>query len=130
MNILKQGYFREMPHGDETDPSIKDYIGKANPQLVDRIVNYLEHGVEIILCAGSVDDVLSPEKGSAGIPSVLTDGTWYWPGDLAYYVKNYKVGLSADFIKTMEQNSWINPITYDELDFDNLSVDGEFIFRE
>lgn len=130
MNIVKQGYFREMPHGDESDPSIKECIGKENPQLIDKIVNYLENGIEIILCAGSVDDVINPEKGSAGVPSVLTDGTWFWPGDLAYYVKYYKVGLAADFIETMEKNSWKNPITYDELDFDNLSVNGEFIFRD
>lgn len=130
MNIIRQGYFSEMPHGDQSDPSIKDYIGKAEPGLIDKIVNYLENGVGIIICAGSVDDVLNPEKGSAGVPSVLTDGTWFWPGDLAYYVKNYRVALAADFIATMEQNGWKNPVTYDELDFDNLSVDGEFIFKE
>lgn len=130
MNIIRQGYFCEMSHGEESDPSIKDYIGKVNPELIDKIVNYLENGVEIIICAGSVDDVINPKKGSAGVPSVLTDGTWFWPGDLAYYVKNYKVALADNFITTMEQNGWKNPITYDELDFDNLSVNGEFIFKE
>jgi hypothetical protein len=130
MNIKRQGYFREMPHGDEADPSIKDFVGKADSRLIDKIVNYLENGVGIIICAGSVDDVINPGKGSAGVPSVLTDGTWFWPGDLAYYVKNYKVALADDFVTTMEQNDWKNPVTYDELDFDNLSVDGEFIFKE
>lgn len=129
MNIIRQGYFSEMPHGNESDPSIKDYIGKADPELIDKIVNYLENGVGIIICAGSVDDVINPEKGSAGIPSVLTDGIWFWPGDLAYYVKNYKVALADDFITTMKQNGWKNPVTYEDLDFDNLSVDGEFIFK-
>lgn len=129
MNIIRQGYFREMPHGDEADPSIKDFVGKADSRLIDKIVNYLENGVGIIICAGSVDDVINPEKGSAGVPSVLTDGTWFWPGDLAYYVKNYKVALADDFVTTMEQNDWKNPVTYDELDFDNLALDGELIFR-
>jgi len=130
MNIKKQGYFKEMPHGEETDPSIEDFIGKADSELIDKIVNYLGNGVRIIICAGTVEDVMNPEKGSAGVPSVLTDGTWYWPGDLAYYVKNYRVGLNEAFIATMEQNDWKVPVTYDDMDFDNLSLNGEYIFKD
>ena len=130
MNIIRQGYFREMPHGEETDPSIQDYIGKGDSELIDKIVNYLENGVGIIICGGLVGDVINPEKGSAGVPSVLTDGTWFWPGDLPYYVKNYKVALADDFVETMKQNGWKNPVSYDELDFGNLSLDGVFVFKE
>ena len=129
MNIRRQGYFNEMPHGEEFDPSLKDFMGKADSALVDKIVNYLENGVEIIACCGVVKDVINPGNGSAGVPSVFTDGTWFWPGDLAYYVKTYKVALADDFIATMKQNAWRNPVTYGELDFDNLSMDGEFVFN-
>lgn len=130
MNIIRQGYFKEMPHGTDTDPSIMDFIGKADPTLIERIIKYLDTGIGIIICAGSVDDIIDPKKGVAGVPSVFTDGKWFWPGDLAYYVKNYKVALSDKFIATMKQNKWKNPITYDELNFEDLSMDGEFIFKD
>lgn len=129
MNLKRQGYFREMPHGEMTDPSIKDSINKMPKDFLDKVINYLTSGIEIIVCAGTVEDVICPEKGIAGIPGVMTDGTWYWPGDLAYYVKNYKIGLSDDFIKTMKNNGWKNSITMEDLDLNEISIDGEFLFR-
>ena len=130
MNIIRQGYFREMPHGDNSDPSICDFIERDDKDRIDKVCKYLESGIEIITCAGTVDDVIDPSKGVAGIPSVLTDGKWHWPGDLAYYVKNYNLELSQEFIDTMICNDWKNPITIEDIDFDKLSIDGEFLSRE
>ena len=130
MNLIRQGYYKEMPHGLDTDPSVKQNLKKKKIKNVDKIISYLQSGVELITCAGMVGDVIEPSRGSAGIPSVLTDGTWHWPGDLAYYVKNYNLELSQEFIDTMIRNDWKNPITIKEIDFDELSIDGEFLFRE
>ena len=40
MNIKSQGYFKEMPHGNSTGPSIKDYIGKEERNKIDKICAY------------------------------------------------------------------------------------------
>ena len=128
MNIIRQGYFREMPHGDNRDPSIWDFIEKNDKDKVDKVCKYLESGIEIITCAGTVDDVIDPSKGVAGIPSVLTDGTWHWPGDLAYYVKNYNLGLSYEFIETMERNDWKIRVTAEDLDLYKMWIDGEKLY--
>lgn len=130
MNIKRQGFFREMPHGEDSDPSIRNRIGKIDSKIVKKVCKYLENGIKVISCAGTVDDIIKPERGTAGIPSILTDGIWYWPGDLAYYVKNYNVSLSSEFIETMQKNDWKILLKVDDIDFNNLSVDGEFLFRE
>lgn len=129
MNLLRQGYYREMPHGEETDPSIKDFINLEDGANIDKICRYLEQGIVIITCAGTVDDVINPQNGIAGIPSMLTDGKWVWSGDLSYYVRNYMLKLDDEFLKSMRDNDWKVQITFEELNFDEISIEGDFIFR-
>ena len=129
MNLKRQGYFREMPHGRQEDFSIQEAVGKLAEEIQSKVVSYLEHGIEIISCAGMAEDIINPERGCSGSPGVLTDGRWFWPGDLAYYVRNYKVKLPEEFIKTMEENSWEISISFDDLDLEELSLEGEYVFR-
>ena len=131
MNIKRIGYFKEMPHGEPSDPSIKDFIGKEQSKtVIEKICSYLDSGIPVVACAGIAPDVIHPEKGSAGAPTSMTDGTWMWPGDLSYYVKNYGLGLSADFIESMEKNDWIIRLTPEELDYETLTIDGIPLFQE
>ncbi len=68
-------------------------------------------------CGGVIKDIINPDNGIVGCPDMLTDGEWLWPGDLAYYVKNYHLQLDREFIKTMKNNNWhISNIDYDELE--------------
>ena len=128
MNIKSQGYFKEMPHGNSTGPSIKDYIGKEERNKIDKICTYLSSGIVIAETPGVVNDVIDPDKGVAGTPTALTDGTWVWPGDLAYYVKNYRLKLADEFIITMQENNWTIPIKIEDIDFDTLKIDNKPIF--
>ena len=48
------------------------------------------------------DDVIDSSKGTAGTPTVYTDGKWIWPGDLAYYVKNYHLELPQEFLSSFQ----------------------------
>ncbi len=128
MNLTTQGYYKEMPHGEPTNPSIKEFIGKEDVSMVDKIYSYLTSGVPLAATPGIVNDVINPDKGIAGSPSAFTDGTWIWPGDLAYYVKNYRLKLSDEFIKTMVDNDWSIPIKLEDIDFDSLTIDGKPIF--
>lgn len=129
MNIKSQGYFKEMPHGTSTCPSIKDYIGKEDLSMVEKICTYLTSGIAIAVTPGIVNDVIDPDKGVAGTPSALTDGTWVWPGDLAYYVKNYRLKLPDEFVKTMQDSNWEITITLEDIDFDTLTIDNKPVFE-
>lgn len=128
MNITSQGYYKEMPHGNPEGPSIKDFIGKEDRSLIDKICAYLQAGIPLAVTPGVVEDVICPQKGIAGSPSSFTDGTWVWPGDLSYYVKNYQLKLPDEFIHSMIEHDWAIPITPEEIDLDNLKIDGKAIF--
>ncbi len=124
MNLKTVGYFKEMPHGRDTDESIFNYIGKGESADIDNICHFLDDGIIFIATPGIVEDVINPDKGTAGIPNGCTDGTWLWPGDLSYYVKNYNLKLPDEFINTMRQADWKVPITIDDLDCENFEIDG------
>lgn len=45
--------------------------------------------------------------------SQLTDGTWLWRSDLAYYVERYLVGVPADLVEHARRQSWRAPTIAD-----------------
>lgn len=120
MHINRLGYYKEMPHGEESDPSIKDFIGK-NIENKKEVCDYLKKGIVLAACGQVVKDVILPEKGIAGAPDDMTDGKWLWPGDLAYYVENYDLQLPKEFIEYMKEKDWKVPDNLD-IDFDKLEV--------
>lgn len=125
MNLKRVGFYKEMEHGESCDPSILDNIKiKQYKADIDNICCYLNSGIPLIVCAGTVEDVINPDNGTAGTPTFFTDGRWVWPGDLSYYVKNYNLKLPDEFINTMRQADWKVPITIDDLDCENFEIDG------
>lgn len=124
MNLISTGYFKEMPDGSPDDLSIKDFVDKNTEYPIDKICAYLESGLPLIVAPGVVQDVIDENKGSAGSPSILTDGKWAWSGVLSYYVKNYHLLLNSDFINTMIENDWKIPIRENELDYSTIFIDG------
>ena len=124
MNITSVGYFREMVDGSPNDPSIKDYIDKGNDSIIDKVCTYLNSGIPLIVSPGKVLDIIDETKGSAGSPSILTDGKWAWSGVLSYYVKNYGLLLDSEFVDTMMANDWKIPIRESNLDYSDIILDG------
>lgn len=124
MNLISTGYFKEMPDGSPDDLSIKDFVDKNTEYPIDKICAYLESGLPLIVAPGVVQDVIDENKGSAGSPSILTDGKWAWSGVLSYYVKNYNLSLNSDFINSMIENDWKIPIHENELDYSTILIDG------
>ena len=124
MFITSVGYFKEMPDGSPSDPSIKDYINKGTSSLIDKICAYLDNGIPLIFSPGTALDVIDETKGVAGSPSILTDGKWAWSGVLSYYVKNYNLQLDDKFIETIIENGRKIPECEKELDYSNILLDG------
>ena len=124
MTITSVGYFREMLDGSPSDPSIKGYIDKGNASIIDKVCAYLDSGLPLIVSPGTVLDIIDETKGSAGSPSILTDGKWVWSGVLSYYVRNYNLKLNDEFLETMVLNEWKIPISENELDYSDMVLDG------
>lgn len=120
MVLYRQGYYREMPHADANDPSMREHIGKKISNK-EEICKYLQSGMVLAACGEVVKDVLNPEKGIVGTPDDMTDGKWIWPGDLAYYVDNYDLKLDDEFINYMIEQKWSIPENI-KVDYDNLEV--------
>ena len=129
MKVRTVGFYKEMPHGRETDASIYDFIKGEDPDKIDNICRYLKSGIEFIVTPGTTDDIIDQKNGIAGIPSIYTDGIWFWPGDLAYYVKNYGLKLPDEFVSTMEKSGWDVSVSPEELDCDDIEVDGIKLFE-
>jgi len=121
MKFRRQGFFREMPHGEESDPSIFDYTERSGEKEAEKIFQYLNEGKVLVACGGIAIDIINPSNGFAGCPELKTDGIWVWPGDLAYYVKQYHLALDKEFIETMKNSNWhINDIS--NIDYDNMEI--------
>lgn len=120
MILKRQGFYKEMPHAEATDPSISDYIGK-NIAYKKEICQYLQNGFVLAACGEVSKDILHPENGIAGTPDDMTDGKNIWPGDLAYYVMNYDLQLNKEFVDYMLSHNWSVPNDI-QIDFNNLEV--------
>ena len=127
MDLKAVGFYKEMPHGMDSKLSLRDYIQKEKEDT-NKISDYLLHGVEIIVSPGTVNDLLDESKGIAGTTSLFTDGEWIWSGDLAYYVREYKLQLPEEFINTMKSNSWKVNVTMEDLELESLSIDGKTVY--
>lgn len=121
MILKRQGYFKEMQCGEDTDPSIFDFIHKSKLNK-DKIVKYLQSGIVLAACGSVVEDIINPQNGIIGTPDDLTDGTWMWPADLSYYVERYDLKLDEEFLDHMSKNSWKVPtdVVIDENDLEVL----------
>lgn len=124
MNVKTVGYYKEMPHRIETTDSIYDFINKEKQERIKSICKYLDSGLELIVSPGVTEDIIEPLNGNSGTTSTFTDGIWLWPGDLSYYVRNYRLKLPDDFITTMKNNNWKVNISLDDLNFEEMIVDG------
>jgi hypothetical protein len=123
--LVKQGFFKEMSYSEETDNSIKPFINtETDKVLIDKVCKYLDSGVVIMECCGTTIDALNESNGIAGVPSLLTDGVWVWPGDLSYYVKKYKIKLTDDFMSTLKQNNFNVNVNSEEILAKSIYVDG------
>ena len=106
--LRKVGFFRELSHGDVNGPSLMDAVTDRPTDHESQVVAYLREGVTFILSPGPVWDVLD-NQGPIGTGSVMTDGEWAWPDDLASYVTKYHLKLPAPFVQRVMANGWHVP---------------------
>ncbi len=52
----------------------------------------------------AVSDPLDPDRVLPGGSSVMTDGSWFWRRDLAYFVRQYRVYVPDEFVELTRQH--------------------------
>ncbi|QSQ24865.1 hypothetical protein JY651_07965 [Pyxidicoccus parkwayensis] len=117
MAVKMVGFFREGINGapgDPSGPSIHDWLGKLSPDERRRVAEYLDQGKVIVTSCGPLGDILNPARGKVTLAELRTDGVFMWPTPLAYYVREYGVGLPSEFLSHMEAAGWSPPRLSDE----------------
>ena len=106
--LIRAGFFREMPHGEASDPSLSASRGDAPGPHQEAIAAYLDAGHLFIATPAPTPDVLDRKK-LIGPPHYLTDGEFVWPGDAAHYVRTYNVRLPTSFVEHIMANGFAMP---------------------
>lgn len=107
------GFFRELPYGNPEGLSINSSFLELPLDKKTKIVSYLRSGAACVVSPGLSRDVISVERNIIGSLSMLTDGVFLWPSDLAYYIEQYSVSIPQEFLQHMECNAWIVPVDID-----------------
>jgi hypothetical protein len=115
--IKRAGFYREIGGPDATSddaPSLHAAVHDSGPWDEDRILAYLESALEIYTTMGAQRDALTGDEWIAGSGSLMTDGTWVWPIDLAHYVRRHHVALPQEFVDHIRANGYTVPAVPNE----------------
>ncbi|QND17824.1 hypothetical protein HB775_29365 (plasmid) [Rhizobium leguminosarum bv. trifolii] len=117
--LRRIGFFRELPYGSPEGLSINSSFSEFSSEKKAKVISYLRSGTACVVSPGMSRDVISAERNIIGALSLLTDGVFLWPSDLAYYIEKYSVGIPQEFLEHMEQNVWV---VSTDIDIQNLEL--------
>jgi hypothetical protein len=107
--LRRVGNFQELGYDDDPNaPRLVDVRGKRAPDNKAEVVRYLRSGKTLIVSPGIDQDVFDDRK-RADTSSIVTDGTFMWQRQIAYYVEHYDIELPAEFEAHMRANGWQVP---------------------
>ncbi len=79
------------------------------PTERDRVLDYLA-AAPVVLAARSHDsDVLDPDRPPSVPLTFRTDGTWVWPGAVAYYLREHDVAPDPEFLAHLRARHYAVP---------------------
>lgn len=107
--LRRVGFFRELRHGQPEGPSLRGSVAAEPHPEEDRIVAYLRQGAVVAVSGVMAHDVLDGDQKPIAVLATLTDGTWLWPSDLAYYVETYHARLPDDLLRHASCLRWVPP---------------------
>ncbi len=108
-------HFREFPFGTIHDPSIRESAAPQPWEHQQQVLDYLRSGHILAFPMGAdLPDWFDRTKranptiatGIEGGVTPLTDGVWFWPAGLIYFVEQYNVRLPQEFIDHAVRNNW------------------------
>ncbi|MFJ1750930.1 hypothetical protein ACIOJD_32530 [Streptomyces sp. NPDC088116] len=102
------GFYREMysVSWGSPVPSVESGVEKYS---VRNLVGYLESGYPVFDVMELTTDVIGGAFSVPGGSSLLTDGEYVWPVDLASYVEKYHIALPQDFLETVRRHDFRIP---------------------
>ena len=107
--------FREFPFGTREDPSMKEFMRVAPWESQSEFVAYLRCGLSLgIPMGGNLTDWFDRERKAnveiddqmIGGVSEMTDGIWFWPAGLIYFIERYNVIVPDEVIDHAREQNW------------------------
>ncbi|GAA0237889.1 hypothetical protein GCM10010492_41220 [Saccharothrix mutabilis subsp. mutabilis] len=82
---------------------------RPHPQELDDLLAYLDAAPVVLAARSYGKDVFTPDA-SPGVPlSFHTDGTWVWPGGVAYYLRHHHVPPVPQLVQHIRDNGYAVP---------------------
>jgi len=106
MGLARVGFFRELAHGMPSGLSLGECLRESGIPDEARIVGYLNGGATLAATGSMVNDYFDGTKQAIAPLEIATDGSWVWPRDLAYYVRQYHAVLPEEFVEHMRRDGW------------------------
>ena len=110
MTLSKAGFFRELRHGDPNGPSLGEAQGELDEAQQAAVLRYLESATTLAATPGYVGDALDPVEQFDRLARPEDRRRVDVAGDLAYYVRRYRVGLPEPFLRHMAALGWVPPV--------------------
>ena len=109
--IEQAGFYRELGGADDgaAAPSLRDAARSTGERDEERLLAYLEASHEIYTVMGAERDVIADDVWITGAGSLITDGTYVWPTELAYYVRRHHVALLPEFAAHIRARNYVSP---------------------
>ncbi|MGW0436574.1 hypothetical protein ACWDV4_29005 [Micromonospora sp. NPDC003197] len=75
----------------------------------DRVAQYLDAGVPLLITPDFTPDVVDPARGDA-VPIVFrTDGRWIWSDAVSYYLRSYHLAPEPALFEEIRANGYLPP---------------------
>ncbi|WP_158844596.1 TNT domain-containing protein [Saccharothrix deserti] len=81
----------------------------VHPQELDDVLAYLENAPIVLSARSYGPDALKPDATPSVPLSFHTDGTWVWPGGVAYYLRNHHVPPVPQLVQHIRDNNYTVP---------------------
>ncbi len=81
----------------------------VHPQELDDVLAYLEKAPLVLAARSYGADAFKPDAPPAVPMQVHTDGTWVWPGGVAYYLRHHRVAPVPQLVQHIRDNGYTVP---------------------
>ncbi|WP_199433274.1 ferredoxin [Qaidamihabitans albus] len=116
---LRAGLPAAGPEPGLRTPRVYDGLDEAGRPVVerpplapaerDRVLGYLEAAPVVLAARSYDDDVFDPGRPPSVPLNFRTDGTWVWPGAVAYYLREHEVAPDPDLLTHIRARNFTVP---------------------
>jgi hypothetical protein len=94
---------RSVPFWDDIDeeghPVLFEDHARLRGDTKDVVLSYLENAPLLLVTTSRGLDYVDPSRGAVVPSAFRSDGVWVWNDELAYYLREYDLAPSAQFVK-------------------------------